>query len=381
MRTEPLNRDYIKDRVSVIIPSYNYAHFIPDCLNSVFSQEIDDIEVIVIDDGSTDNTGEVLKPYADRIRYIRQENAGLSSARNHGLRLCTGEYILFLDSDDLLGENSILARLVLLRNKPDIGIAVCRNKLFSSINDKNEPVIFGEWPLFRRDLDIHLYYFNIAPPHAFLMRRSVYLKVGYFDEKLRACEDYDYWLRCLINGCRFETADNSIVYYRKHQASMSANSENQLNHDYILHTRMYNYTVHDTTIRNSPPFLAAMTAGMITTSWKISRFDKKRAEALLNMIADVTVNYPDYGKFMNMLRLSVTVNIYYLQTVLILKKLQASSCMSNNWPVLIDSIKDFYPFNPRILFLSIINLLKVLKSPGPEKTRLTSLIYRIILSR
>ncbi len=87
--------------ISVIIPSYNYAHLILESLQSVFAQTYHDYEIIVVDDGSTDNTWDVLKPFADRITYHRQENQGLAVARNTGLRLARGKYITYLDADDI----------------------------------------------------------------------------------------------------------------------------------------------------------------------------------------------------------------------------------------------------------------------------------------
>ena len=90
-----------KPLVSVIIPTYNSAGYIEEALESVFEQTLQDFEIIVVDDGSTDGTGEVLRKYGDRIRYIYQENNGPASARNGGIRVARGEYIAFLDADDL----------------------------------------------------------------------------------------------------------------------------------------------------------------------------------------------------------------------------------------------------------------------------------------
>ena len=88
-------------KVTVVIPTYNRAHLIKDAVESVLNQTYQDFELIVIDDGSTDNTREVLAVYKDKLTYIYQENQGRSSARNHGIELAQGEYIAFLDSDDV----------------------------------------------------------------------------------------------------------------------------------------------------------------------------------------------------------------------------------------------------------------------------------------
>ena len=90
----------IVDKVSVVIPTYNRADFICDAIDSVLNQTHSNIEIIVVDDGSTDNTSAVLEKYQDRIKIIRQENQGCSAARNSGIRFCSGNYVAFLDSDD-----------------------------------------------------------------------------------------------------------------------------------------------------------------------------------------------------------------------------------------------------------------------------------------
>ncbi|MCP4359414.1 MAG: glycosyltransferase family 2 protein, partial [Chloroflexi bacterium] len=110
-----------KPQVSVIIPTYNSARFLPEALDSVFCQNYDAYEVIVVDDGSTDNTLDVLKPYRDRIHYICQENAGSAAARNTGLWLAKGEFILFLDADDLMLPGKLRQQAAFLSLWPSLG--------------------------------------------------------------------------------------------------------------------------------------------------------------------------------------------------------------------------------------------------------------------
>ena len=226
-------------KVSVIIPTYNYARFLNNCINSVITQSYENTEIIVVDDGSTDNTREVISVFGNRINYIYQENQGLSSARNTGLLNAGGEYIQFLDSDDILHKDAIKERVLFLEKNPEVSIAVCRNKEFSDTDKNGNPIINGHWKLPEENLDIHLCYLNIAPPHAFLIRRKVAQDVGTFDKGLKACEDYDYWLRSLLKGHVPVYCPRGLVYYRKHPESMSSLSVSQLNYDIILNKRQY----------------------------------------------------------------------------------------------------------------------------------------------
>lgn len=228
----------VRSRLSVIIPAYNYAHFLPACLASVLSQTQVDIEVLVVDDGSLDDTRAVVAA-TPGVRYIHQANQGLSAARNTGLAHCSGEYLLFLDADDLLAPASLAARLEYLRAHRATGLGVCRTRQFQHCDAAGHPQGGAWWLLPGGDLDLRLMYFNIAPPHAWLLHRSVADAVGWFDTGLRACEDYDYWLRALGQGHQPLYSPAGVVYYRKHGASMSADNAKQWHHDVLLHERLF----------------------------------------------------------------------------------------------------------------------------------------------
>jgi glycosyltransferase involved in cell wall biosynthesis len=109
-------------KVSVIIPTYNRANLITEAINSVLMQSCKDIEIIVIDDGSTDNTSKVLKTFWDRIRYIKQKNTGAGAARNRGLKEANGRYIAFLDSDDIWLDFKIELQVAIMEKLPEIGL-------------------------------------------------------------------------------------------------------------------------------------------------------------------------------------------------------------------------------------------------------------------
>lgn len=257
--------------VSVIIPAYNYAHFLEGCLESVFAQTHTNLEVLVINDGSTDNTDEVAARYHGRIRYVSKENGGLPSARNAGLERARGEYVLFLDADDLMAPDAIGARVRFLQANPHVDIAVCRSRSFR--RSPHFDVLPMNWVLERRDLDVHLAFFNIAPPHAYLSRGSACASIGEFDVSLRACEDYDYWVRGLAAGCRFGRAPG-LVYYRRHRQSMSANNQNQWTHDAILANRVFERLVEGSALRpgREVATLAAFLAGATITLERVRSY-------------------------------------------------------------------------------------------------------------
>jgi glycosyltransferase involved in cell wall biosynthesis len=253
-------------RVSVIIPTYNYGTFIVDCVNSVFRQSEKHIEIIIVDDGSTDSTSDVVKSFSSRVTYIFQENKGLSAARNTGLKYASGDFVQFLDSDDLLGIDAIAAKANFLRQNPGVSVAVSPSHLFSSLSADGKPIINGCWRLHRRNLDIHLAYFNIGPPHAFLVRRTAVERVGYFDESLEACEDYDYWLRLAALGyVPHYCGEGTAVYYRRHATSMSRNLRRQYYHDALLHSVVLKMLLSGGKFRASQNHWLAFIAGVLTT--------------------------------------------------------------------------------------------------------------------
>lgn len=258
-----------KERVSVIIPTFNYARFLKDCIESVLRQSCQPVEVIVIDDGSQDNTSEVVNQFGKKVKYIYQENKGLSAARNTGLRLCSGDYIQFLDSDDLLGDSVIEQKVRFLKANPHISIAVCRNYLYFSYKSDGGPKVGGQWFLHRANLDVHLMFANIAPPHAFFINRAVVEDVGFFDEELKACEDYDYWLRAALRGYVPNYCRNGVVYYRRHAESMSAKLFNQYYHDALLNFRVFSNFFETGLANISSAHWLAFWAGLLTTCGRL----------------------------------------------------------------------------------------------------------------
>ena len=222
--------------ISVIIPCYNYAHFLPDAVNSVLRQQKNGltVEIIVVDDGSLDNTATVAQGMGAAIRYIHQENQGLSAARNTGIQAARGEYIVFLDADDLLTPGMLASQLNNFMAHPELDISVCLSLQTTQDKDNPENHSCYLWPLKSAHLDMHLCHSNISPAHTFMLRAKTVQSVGLFNADLRACEDHDYWLRCAALGKRMGTNLDGLVIYRLHGSSMISQQAQQLAHGSAL---------------------------------------------------------------------------------------------------------------------------------------------------
>jgi glycosyltransferase involved in cell wall biosynthesis len=209
-------------KVSVIIPCYNHAHYLPFALDSVLAQTFQDWEAIVVDDGSTDNTANVCAGHSDpRILYTYQENRGLSAARNSGINRTNGTYIAFLDADDTW-EPEFLARSVeRLQIDESIGFVYSRN--YHIDPQGNRLPRLGGRPLTSHQFRIHVFKGGFFPAHAALIRMSALEAVGYFDTQLTSVEDWDLWLR-LCTSYQVDAIDEPLVNYRIYPGSMSTDA-------------------------------------------------------------------------------------------------------------------------------------------------------------
>jgi len=181
-----------KPLVSVIIPSFNRAWTLKDAVDSVLLQDYSNIEIIVIDDGSTDNTPELLKEYQNKIIVLRQENSGVSAARNFGIKKSRGEFIALLDSDDAWEQKKISCQVDFFMQNPDA--MICQTEEIWIRNGKRvNPKIKHKKPsgmIFEPSLNLCL-----VSPSAVMMKRELFDLKGYFNEEFIVCEDYDLWLR------------------------------------------------------------------------------------------------------------------------------------------------------------------------------------------
>lgn len=200
--------------VSVIIPTYNHARFLPDAVASVRQQQYDPLEIIVIDDGSADRTAEVVARLSKPIRYFQQSNKGPASARNRGLRAASGEVVGFLDADDLWPPGKLAVQIASLLKRPQLDLVLGRIRRIDVGKTRGSELV-KEGSL----RGVHL--------GGGLFRRSVFDKVGLFDETLRYSEDHDWFLRARENGVSMAILNETTLYYRVHDGNMTRAKEAQ----------------------------------------------------------------------------------------------------------------------------------------------------------
>lgn len=225
-----------KALVSIIIPSYNYANFIIETLTSIRAQKYDRWEAIVVDDGSTDDTAALVLELAKvdaRIIYVYQENKGLSAARNTGIKKASGDYIQFLDADDLISKDKIQLQLDHFAADKNLGISYCNTYYFTNNNIQERyrslDLTQQEWIIRLNDRPTaeqlwELVNKNIMPVNSPLVKREVVKKVGDFNTGLTSLEDWEYWFKSAMYF-KFGYLDNERAYgmVRVHHTSMSKN--------------------------------------------------------------------------------------------------------------------------------------------------------------
>jgi glycosyltransferase involved in cell wall biosynthesis len=218
-----------KQAVSVVIPTYNNADYLADAIESVLAQTFRDIEIIVIDDGSTDQTGQVMSAYASRVVYLHQANHGPSAARNRGITQAQGKYLAFLDADDLYLPDKMSLQVSFLEAHPEIDLVYSDGVRFKMSKGKKTTLPLstsGDVFILRSAPDqyvFHLMTRNIFPIHAALVKRECVVKVNGFDEMLTAFEDWDLWFR-IAEQYRFTFVDGEVVSYRVTPGSNSSDA-------------------------------------------------------------------------------------------------------------------------------------------------------------
>lgn len=208
----------MSERISVIIPVYNGERFLAEALQSVLGQTLPPDEIIVVDDGSTDGTAQIVAGLATTtampMRYVYQENQGPAAARNHGVQLAQGAYIGFLDADDLWLSNKTRQQMTVLTAHPAVGVAWGDAIAFGG-ESVEEAGAVGK----------------VTPAHpmfllqSMLFRRTVLEQVGAFDAQLRIGEDVDWLLRAIDQGVMFVLHRELAVYYRRHEANLTADRD------------------------------------------------------------------------------------------------------------------------------------------------------------
>ncbi|MCB0207883.1 MAG: glycosyltransferase [Anaerolineae bacterium] len=224
-------------KVSIVTPNYNHAQYVGDAIRSVLAQDYQDFEMLVIDDGSTDNSREVVTQFTDdRIKYIWQKNQGLSAARNTGIKIAKGEMIALLDADDMYETNFLSTLVSILEANPNLDGVYCGYQFVDHLNQ----------PLFQREarsigpdqLYTYLIDGNFLVPESMLAYRYCYHAVGPYDETLRACEDWDIWLK-ITHKYQIGGTNRILTRHRVLPGSMSTDPIRMLNNRLTVITKHF----------------------------------------------------------------------------------------------------------------------------------------------
>ena len=209
--------------VSVVIPTYNRAHLVGRAIQSVLRQTYSDFELIVVDDGSTDNTVEVVEAYQDpRIRLIRlARNYGVSRARNEGIQAARGEWVAFLDNDDEWLPRKLELQMARFRETDDPRITVVYGRGYRRYGESAELKLPPPRVFFEGDVFDHLLGSWSPGASGFVVRRSSLLGVGGFDEELAGSEDWDLWLRLAKAGHHFAAVRELVGVKYEHAGQLS----------------------------------------------------------------------------------------------------------------------------------------------------------------
>ncbi len=203
--------------ISVIIPVYNGEYFIADAIQSVLDQNYDPLEIIVVDDGSTDKTKKVVLQFGNKIIYHKKENGGVASARNKGLELAKGEFIAFIDADDVWTNDKLRLQLDILTTNQGSGIVI-------GFTQKSPLTLDVGQAKFDKKPHLMLIY-SLGSS---LIRKSVFKIVGVFNEEMLLSEDTDWFYRAMEVDIQIELHKDIVQYYRFHQNNITADKKRNL---------------------------------------------------------------------------------------------------------------------------------------------------------
>ncbi len=267
-------------KVSIILPTYNCAKYLPESVSSALSQTFPDFELLIIDDGSADNTKDIIdKNYGDpRIRYIKQAHAGLAAARNNALENAAGEYIAFLDADDIFLKEKIEKQLSVFEKNSSAAVVHTNEKYF--LEDDKNTLFDSPHPKFSGDVLFFLKRSNFMPVTTIMVRRSA-IEGMRFDESLKSHEDWDFWLKLSAKGGRFEYLPEPLTLIRARRSGMTAENDIMLKSRIIVGER-------------AKAIWKGLKSGMGLTSgsalMSLSRYLTLRLKARL-------LNFPDAAEF------------------------------------------------------------------------------------
>jgi glycosyltransferase involved in cell wall biosynthesis len=205
------------EMISVIIPAYNAAGFLSDAIDSALAQQYPQLEIIVVDDGSIDRPSDVASRYGERVRCARQDNAGPAAARNRGIRMARGEFLAFLDADDLWPADKLQIQMARFADEPALDVVAGRIQYVRLDGAAELDLRFED----ARNTVTHVHLGSAV------CRRRAFDRVGLFDESLRFSEDHDWYLRAREEALSILVLREITLLYRLHGGNMTRNATSQ----------------------------------------------------------------------------------------------------------------------------------------------------------
>jgi glycosyltransferase involved in cell wall biosynthesis len=284
-----VNNPDTKRSVTVVIPTFNYARYVQEAVDSALAQTVPPLEIIVVDDGSTDNTQEVMAAYTSnpRVRYLHQENFGLSAARNAGIRAARGEFIALLDADDRWKPEKLSRQLAEFTGQ-QVGLVYCGREVFDEhdTHDLN--------PADESKCELALEWLTISTlfcPSSLIVRRRCFTKQGGFDESLRKVEDREMWIR-LANHWRFRCVPDCLVEWRRHGHALNVQTDGMESAFRETLRRAF----ADGPLQRRPLLRAKASAFMhFDFSWVYHRTHQHREAWFHTLLALIRYPLPDWG--------------------------------------------------------------------------------------
>lgn len=280
--------------VSVVIPAFNYASFLPHAVNSVLAQSYSPLEVVIVDDGSTDATRETVEQYADdpRVRYVWQSNAGLSAARNTGIREARFPFIGLLDADDRWGTEFLQEVMGQFRSLPDTFsiVATAHHRIDNEGHKLESPKVdnIRDGELTARNFILR----NRPLSSSVVIRAAAFRECGGFDPSLRSSEDRDMWIRLTAAGHRFWFINRPLASIRRHEGNMSKHADRMKRNSRAV---MLNAWRRASVPRRDVAFwLRAFSVHFVQIAW--THFDAgQRLRAIRYLLTSVLL-YPFFSK-------------------------------------------------------------------------------------
>lgn len=232
--------------VTIVTPAYNQARYIKDTIESVLAQDYPNLEYIVLDDGSTDATADILEEYAEKLKFFRHENIGQANTINKGWSISSGEIVGYLSSDDLLLPNAVSSMVSLLESNKDCAVVYCDYDLIDDCGRKFREIKTEDYSKNRLLLDLFC-----QPGPGALIRKSFIERCGYWDSRYKQVPDFEFWTRVSALGL-FIRQPLVLAQYRVHEDSASYRAISESRSDEIIKVvESKNFPIKDSSLRES----------------------------------------------------------------------------------------------------------------------------------